>query len=213
MSASVNQGNHFNLHTSGVGYLNRIRWVTPKGNGKKADPFLACQIGALRGNSDSPEYTYFDLRVSGSEAIEMVDSLAQDVAANKKVVVSFRVGDIYAHAYERRVKDRNGRDTGEVEPAAIIKGRLLLINSITIDGNRVFTRSEDAPEAQAQGNSEPVREEAEGYQAADEHVDEAIAAQQAYSRPAARPRSPEQQQYASQRPARSYGQGRVAQES
>ncbi|MGL4668292.1 MAG: DUF3577 domain-containing protein, partial [Saezia sp.] len=52
---------YFNLHTAGIGYLNRIRTVKPK-NG---DPFLACSISALYGKSDKPSYTYFDVRVSG----------------------------------------------------------------------------------------------------------------------------------------------------
>ena len=135
MTASA-QANHFNLHVNGVGYLNRVRWVEPKRNaGRRAEPFLACSVSALRGNSEQPDYTYFDLRVSGREAIEMVDRLGEDVAAERKVFISFRVGDIYAHPYERDVKDRQtGRKTGDREMAALIKGRLLLINSITIDG-------------------------------------------------------------------------------
>ena len=139
MTAST-QTNHFNLHVNGVGYLNRVRWVETKSAGRKAQPFLACSIAALRGNADQPDYTYFDLRVSGSEAIEMVEQLMVDVEQQRKVVVSFRVGDIYPHLYERDVRDQNGRPTGQREPAVLIKGRLLLINSISIDGENVFRR-------------------------------------------------------------------------
>ena len=145
MTASA-QANHFNLHVNGVGYLNRVRWVEPRRNaGRRAEPFLACSVSALRGNAEQPDYTYFDLRVSGREAIEMVDRLGEDVAAQRKVFISFRVGDIYPHVYERDVKDRQtGRKTGEKELASLIKGRLLLINSITIDGENVFRRDPDA---------------------------------------------------------------------
>lgn len=144
------QTNHFNLHTTGVGYLNRVRWVETRSAGRRAQPFLACSISALRGNADQPDYTYFDLKVTGQEAIEMVDRLAVDVQERRKVFISFRVGDIYAHAYEREVKDQNGRPTGRREAAPpIIKGRLLLINSITIDGENVFRRTDDAPADQA----------------------------------------------------------------
>ena len=61
--------------------------------------------------------------------------------------------------YLTDVKDRNGRKTGQKEMAALIKGRLLLINSITIDGERVFTRedepadSNDASQAAPQGKA------------------------------------------------------------
>lgn len=68
------------------------------------------------GNADEPDYTYFDLRVSGSEAIEMVEKLMGDVEAKRKVVVSFRVGDIYTHVYMRNLRNEKGRATGEQEP-------------------------------------------------------------------------------------------------
>ena len=135
------QTNHFNLHVNGVGYVNRVRWVEPRRNaGRRAEPFLACSISAIRGNADSPDYTYFDLRVSGSEAIEMVERLKVDVEEQRKVFIAFRIGDIYPHMYERDVRERDGRKTGEREMAALIKGRLLLINSITIDGENVYRR-------------------------------------------------------------------------
>ncbi|MCC9162561.1 DUF3577 domain-containing protein [Alcaligenes sp. MMA] len=140
-TASTQTSNHFNLHVNGVGYLNRIRWVETKGSGRKAKPFLSCSISAMRGNADEPDYTYFDLRVSGSEAIEMVEKLMGDVEAKRKVFVSFRVGDIYAHSYMRNLRDEKGRATGEQEPAALIKGRLLLINSVTVDGVNIFRRA------------------------------------------------------------------------
>lgn len=144
---ATNQNPHFNLHLSGVGYLNRIRWVEPRG--RKADRFLACSVSALRGNADQPDYTYLDLRVSGSEAIEMIDKLQADVAARHKVFIAFRVGDIYPHAYERDVRNRDGQATGEREMAQLIKGRLLLINSITIDGEQVFRRESNDAAAQS----------------------------------------------------------------
>lgn len=139
-NASTQTSNHFNLHVNGVGYLNRIRWVETKGSGRKAKPFLSCSISAMRGKTDEPDYTYFDLRVSGSEAIEMVEKLKGDVEAKRKVFVSFRVGDIYTHVYMRNLRDEKGRTTGEQEPAALIKGRLLLINSVTVDGVNIFRR-------------------------------------------------------------------------
>lgn len=136
---------HFNLHVSGVGYLNRVRWVYPsQKEGRRADPFLCCAISALRGNSNQPDCTYLDLRVSGQEAIQMVERLQEDVEQKRKVFISFRVGDIYPHLYERDAKDPSGRKTGQRETAAIIKGRLLALHSITIDGVSVYRRDSNA---------------------------------------------------------------------
>lgn len=164
MTASTQTSNHFNLHVSGIGYLNRVRWVEPKGAGRKAQPFLACSISALRGNSDQPDYTYFDLRVSGGDAIQMVEQLMEDVDANRKVVLSFRVGDIYPHVYMRNIRDKNGRTTGEQEPAALIKGRLLVINSITIDGENVFRRESGSAGSDDQPSTAQADEEENHHQ-------------------------------------------------
>jgi hypothetical protein len=163
-SAQAQQSNHFNLHVNGVGYLNRVRWVEVNSAGRKAQPFLACSISALRGNAEQPDYTYFDLRVSGSEAIEMVEQLKVNVDGKQKVVVSFRVGDIYPHVYLRDVRDRDGRKTGEREPAAIIKGRLLLITSITIDGENVYRRDPAIQTAEAAASPDDDQEEQLGTQ-------------------------------------------------
>ena len=156
---AATQTNHFNLHVSGIGYLNRVRWVQPKQAGRKALPFLACSVSALRGNAESPDYTYLDLRVSGQEAAELVEKCMEDVDHNRKVVISFKVGDIYPHMYERDVKV-DGRKTGEKEMASLIKGRLLLISTITIDGERVYTRQTegDEPSTEPDGNPEASQE-------------------------------------------------------
>lgn len=186
MNAPINKTKHFNLHTNGVGYLNRVRWVEPSRTaGRRAEPFLACSISALRGDSDNPDYTYFDLRVSGREAIEMVERLEVDVRADRKVFVSFRIGDIYPHTYERDVIDRKtGRKTGEREIASLIKGRLLLINSITIDGENVFRRESDAPVEEvpafeSRQEQQPVRHERQAYSQPQERQPEAVHQSQA----------------------------------
>ena len=44
---------------TGKWYLSRIREVEPK----KGNPFLSCQIAALTGSKDDPEYRYFDVNV------------------------------------------------------------------------------------------------------------------------------------------------------
>jgi len=84
----------------------------------------------------------------------------EDVDQNRKVVISFKVGDIYPHMYERDVKV-DGRKTGEKEMACLIKGRLLLINTITIDGERVYSRQAE-DEASPQDGEPASSQEDEG---------------------------------------------------
>lgn len=70
MSTShTNESKFFDLHTTGIGYLNRIREVKPRGKGK---PFMAVANAALRGSSDEVEYSYIDCNVVGSEAEKLI---------------------------------------------------------------------------------------------------------------------------------------------
>ena len=86
-----NEKSYFDLHITGLGYLNRIREVKPK----KGDSFLACDIAALNGPSDDVSYVRFDARVSGSEAQHLVRRCIQAVDAEKKVMIGFRLGDLW----------------------------------------------------------------------------------------------------------------------
>lgn len=127
----------FDLHVRGIGYLNRVRTVSPKGNGRKAEPFIACGINAVHGSVEDYSTTLFDCRVSGDEAIELITALTPAVEAQQKVFIAFKIGDIYPHMYERNVRDGK---PGEKESACLIKGRLLQITNVKIDGEEVYRR-------------------------------------------------------------------------
>lgn len=119
---------YFNIHTSGVGYLNRIREVTPK----KGSSFWACSIAALRGAEDAIEYTYIDTRVSGAEAIKLIKRCVAAQDAQKKILIGFNIGDIYLDTFTYEKGDKIGQ-TG-----AGLKGRLLHISFIKVDGEFVY---------------------------------------------------------------------------
>ncbi|MEX2338943.1 MAG: DUF3577 domain-containing protein, partial [Aquisalimonadaceae bacterium] len=58
LSPNVMQGQstmsqYFDLHIQGIGYVNRVRTVSPR----KGQPFVACDIVALHGSSEAPEKT------------------------------------------------------------------------------------------------------------------------------------------------------------
>ena len=144
----ADEAEYFNLHASGCGYLSRVRWVDPgkRRGGRTGEQFLACAINALRGDVGSPCYTYFDLRVSGEEAAELVEQLKPSVDEDRKVFVAFKLGDFYAHSYERDVRDNRGQKTGEKEISALIKGRLLLITHVKVDGEVVYQREDATPD-------------------------------------------------------------------
>jgi hypothetical protein len=118
----------FDLHITGLGYLNRIREVKPK----KGDAFLACDIAALNGASDKVAYVRFDTRVSGSQAQHLVRRCINAVEAEKKVLVGFRLGDLWADIFTYA----KGKHAGE--HAVSLKASLLFISWVKVDGELVF---------------------------------------------------------------------------
>ncbi|MCO8163864.1 STY4534 family ICE replication protein [Pseudomonas sp. 21LCFQ010] len=119
---------YFDLHTSGIGYLNRIREVEVR----KGAPFMAVTVAALHGSSEQAEYTYIDCKVAGGEAENLVRRCQQAEAANRKVLVGFRIGDIRVETFTYERGPKKGQ-TG-----ASLKGRLLFISWIKINGEYAY---------------------------------------------------------------------------
>jgi hypothetical protein len=134
----TNETKYFDLHTNGIGYLNRIREVSVR----KGTPFMAVTIGALHGAADEVEYTYIDCKVTGGEAEKLVRRCQQAESAKKKVLVAFRVGDLWVDTFTYDKGEKKGQS------GASLKGRLLSISWIRIDGELVHPAQsqEDAPE-------------------------------------------------------------------
>ncbi len=127
-SSQVHQtSSFFNLHVDGIGYLNRVRTVKPK-NGQE---FLACTVAALRGSDRDVSYTKFDCRVSGADAQAIVRRLESDVAAERTVIIGFRIADIYPELFTFEKGDRKG------QPGVSIKGRLLRIKFVKVNGEPI----------------------------------------------------------------------------
>ena len=141
-TASTTQSeDYFDLHVKGCGYLSRVREVPA---GRKNDSFLACAVSALHGLCTDPSYSYFDMRVTGADAAELVRKLAGDVDKGRKVFIAFRAGDVYADPYETMEKDLDTRQpTGKKVLRASIKGRLLQITHAKVDGEVVFSSPKD----------------------------------------------------------------------
>ncbi len=124
----------FDLHVNGIGYLNRIREVKVK-----KGQFLACSITAIRGDTADVDYTKFDVRVTGSEAKEIIKQLKANVDAKKAVIIGFRLGDIYPEKFVYENGDRKG------EIGVAIKGRLLKVRFAKVDGTAVPLPTEVPP--------------------------------------------------------------------
>jgi hypothetical protein len=140
----------FDLHITGLGYLNRIREVNPQ----KGDGFLACDIAALCGPSNDVSYVRFDTRVSGADAQDLVRRCAKAVEAEKKVLISFRLGDLWTDIFTYS----KGKHAGE--QAVSLKARLLFISWIKVDGTLVYKSEPKARDEEPASDQTPEAEAA-----------------------------------------------------
>lgn len=116
---------YFDLHATGIGYLNRVREVPVK----RSQPFLAVDISALHGDSEDIQYTRFDCRVSGSDAKTIIEQLMPVINDdNNKVLVGFKLGDLYVDTFTYKSGDKAGQ-TG-----VSLKARLLRIDWVKVNG-------------------------------------------------------------------------------
>ncbi len=98
---------YFDLHTMGIGYLNRVREVTPK----EGNPFLSVTIAALRGSVDNVQYTHFECHVSGKQAQKFVRQVTPAIEGKLKVLIGFTLSDLYGESFIFKSGDKAG-ETG-----------------------------------------------------------------------------------------------------
>ena len=157
-----NSTKYYDLHTSGAGFLNRCREVKPKaGSGSKFKPFWSVAIGAFRGSEENVEYTNFDCNIAGGKALEIIQQYKDQINdQSSKVICGFTIGDIYGYSFTTKNKE-----TQQDENRCGIKGRLIFIQFIKIDGEMVYkhekpqTEDDDNTETQPQSNDRTASNE------------------------------------------------------
>ena len=127
---STSETKYFDLYTTGIGYLSRVREIT----NTKGNPFLSITLAALRGNAEDAQYTHFDCVVSGQQAKDLVRQLQPAVDGDCKVLVGFLLNDLYGQPFVFQNGDKAG-DAG-----VNLKARLLRIEWAKVDGKSVYTR-------------------------------------------------------------------------
>lgn len=115
---------YFDLYLNGIGYLNRIRQVTPA----SGIPFWAVTIAALHGPADRIQHTYFECVVVGEEAKDLVRQLQLAVDSKFKVLAGFRLSNLQVETFVYRSGEKEGT-TG-----TSLKSRLLKFDWIKVEG-------------------------------------------------------------------------------
>ena len=119
-----NQTKYFDLHITGIGYVNKVRHITPE----QGNPFWSVELTALHGAADNVQHTYFDCIVSGEEAKDLVGQLQFVVEAGSKVLAGFKLSDLSTAPFLYKQGPRTG------EPGVRLRSRILRFDWIKVDG-------------------------------------------------------------------------------
>ncbi|MXY15154.1 MAG: DUF3577 domain-containing protein [Proteobacteria bacterium] len=124
------ESKYFDLHTTGVGYLQRVQEVEPE----DGSPYLSVTIAALRGRSGAMQYTHFECAVIGSKAQATVRELQCAVEGKLKVLIGFTISNLAAETFAYEGGELNG------QRAVRLNGRLLRISYAKVDGQPFVTQ-------------------------------------------------------------------------
>lgn len=123
---------YFDLHTTGIGYLNQVREVTPK----EGSPFLAVTIAAIHGSVANVQHTYFECGVYGDEAQRIVRELKEPVEDESKVLIGFTLSNLRADAFTFQQGEKAG------QPGVNLKARLIKVAWAKVNGQHILARSQ-----------------------------------------------------------------------
>jgi len=144
MSQNNAENNYFDLTAEGLGYLNRARKVNPQ----QGSPYNCVSIAAIHGQSENPNYTYFDCKIVGSDALAFVAEHFDTINdRDVKVLVRFKVGDMMADSYETTSGDNKGKRNH------LIKSRLLRITWAKVGDTVIDLGLDDADEPASQSET------------------------------------------------------------
>lgn len=184
MTTSTQGSKAYNLHTTGFGYLNRIRRIKPS----KGNPYYAAQFVALEGvlngdNWNELNRTYYDIKFVGP-AVKIVEENFKFVADSKSsnidnadlpdntiVQAAVKLADCNAETYS--AKDRDGNPVTRIS----LKSRLLNMSYLKIGDTEIrFEHTDqesnsDTPAEETQGDENAVTTEAQEVTAAEADAD------------------------------------------
>ena len=147
MTTTQTETKFFDLHTSGIGYLNRFRTVNPA-NGH---PYQSVTVAALRGNADNAQYTYFDCIVVEEEAKHVLLNLVDTDEKDASYMIGFNIGDIYPEIFTYKSGNKQGQ-TG-----VSLKGRLIKIKWLRKNKELIYEpQKTSAVEHSEQQQAQPV---------------------------------------------------------
>jgi Protein of unknown function (DUF3577) len=151
--------------TKGIGYASRIRRIEKSSDGKRlVQPFWSVKINMMSGQKGAVDYLAYDVKSTSKEIDDLLAQFkviadetkivdGQEMSANR-ILFRATIGDAYPHAYTLTRGPRAGEQRLEM------KGRLVRIHSILVNGETVYR--EPAKEAAPQPMADAVSPQDQG---------------------------------------------------
>jgi hypothetical protein len=126
---------YYDISVRACGFLNRVRRVEPE-NGT---PYLTCTFAALRGQKgERATPTYFDLKIVGEQATPLLTQFKSVINdRSRQVFVSVKLSELFVKPFTRQKGEHKG------ETGYAVKSRLLVLESLSIDGVVAYRRADD----------------------------------------------------------------------
>jgi hypothetical protein len=113
---------YYDLHSFGLGYVNRLRKVTPR----RADPFYSCDIAAMHGPNDEVQYCRIDTKIVSQDVEQLLRGHEDTIHRNDtRLLVKFRVGDLWIDYFTYATNHTDPERAGKL--GVVLKGRLFNI--------------------------------------------------------------------------------------
>ena len=130
----MRESRYYDLYTSGLGYVNSVKDVEPE----EGLPFLAVRISALRGDVTALQRTNFNCVAMGLRTIDFMRQLEPEVTAGKRVLIGFKLSDIYPRVFYHKTGPQHGR------PGIDLRGRLIRIDWARVNGVKYDFEDDEA---------------------------------------------------------------------
>jgi len=127
---------YYDIIVRACGFMNHVRSVEVEAG----EPLLTCTLAALRGvKGERATPTYFQVKVVGQEARQVLLRFRDVINdRSRQVFASVKLSDLYVQPFIYQQGERQG------ESGQALKTRLLVIDSLAIDGQVVYRRAESA---------------------------------------------------------------------
>ena len=134
---SHDNASYFSFIATGVAYVNRVKQILPQAE-DRFSPYWTVQLAVLVSERDDVQYRYIDCTIPAEEAVKLICLYSAEANDQKsKVLCGFRVANLRAATFTRN---------GDI--VSSLKGRLIKVNWLKVNGRMVFKAEPAANSAQ-----------------------------------------------------------------